>query len=519
MAIHQKLNHISFRIIKLMAANGHYPKWLIDCRVPKCSACLFGKSTSCPWWVKAQQNGSRTLCTYPGQCVLVDQLESPAPGLIAQLKGIPTTKRYKAATIFVDHFSRLSFVRLQSTLTSEDTLQAKKAFEKYSESNGVQIKHYHADNGRFVDKTFTNDVIANNQQVTYCGVNAHFQNGVAEKQIQDLQDLTQTAILHASARRPKAFSNHLWPYALRYVNETIISVPKRQDGKSAVQIFADTSVFQRMSAFRPFGCPVYILDNNLQAGMKISKWQTWAHVGLYPRHSPMHAKTVVLVLNLTTGLVSPQFHIKYDDFFETVNNSEFNLPIEWKTKCHFVKVPIKPQEYPIEELTSLIEIVDGSIQENADQQIPLELIPNTVLESHQGRENGQEMQTYPTPLESMSVQSPENQPQQIKWSQRHKPSTRLLESREQAGLVYSSIFDDADGDEEIWLQINIAHPIAYAVSTDPDTMYMEQAMLQPDRKQFLKAMADEVNAHTQNGHWRLILRSEVPPGIKVLPSV
>ena len=253
--------------------------------------------------------------------------------------------------------------------------------------------------------------------------------------------------------------------------------------------------------------------------MKISKWQTWAHVGLYPRHSPMHAKTVVLVLNLTTGLVSPQFHIKYDDFFETVNNSEFNLPIEWKTKCHFVKVPIKPQEYPIEELTSLIEIVDGSIQENADQQIPLELIPNTVLESHQGRENGQEMQTYPTPLESMSVQSPENQPQQIKWSQRHKPSTQLLESREQAGLVFSSIFDDADGDEEIWLQINIAHPIAYAVSTDPDTMYMEQAMLQPDRKQFLKAMADEVNAHTQNGHWRLILRSEVPPGIKVLPSV
>ena len=61
--------------------------------------------------------------------------------------------------------------------------------------------------------------------------------------------------------------------------------------------------------------------------------------------------------------------------------------------------------------------------------------------------------------------------------------------------------------------------MAYSASTDPDTMYMEQAMLQPDRKQFLKAMADEVNAHTQNGHWKLILRSEVPPGVKVLPSV
>jgi hypothetical protein len=95
-------------------------------------------------------------------------------------------------------------------------------------------------------------------------------------------------------------------------------------------------------------------------------------------------KTVALVLNLTTGLVSPQFHIKYDDFFETVNKSEFNLPIEWKTKCHFVKVPIKPQEYPIEDLTSLIKVVVGSVQDNADEQIPLELIPNTVLESPQG---------------------------------------------------------------------------------------------------------------------------------------
>jgi Reverse transcriptase (RNA-dependent DNA polymerase) len=92
-------------------------------------------------------------------------------------------------------------------------------------------------------------------------------------------------------------------------------------------------------------------------------------------------------------------------------------------------------------------------------------------------------------------------------------------SREQAGLVFSSIFDDGDGDEEICLQTNMSHPIAYPASTDPDTMYMDQAMLQPDRIQLLKAMADEVNAHTQNGHWRLILRSEVPPGIKVLPSV
>jgi hypothetical protein len=51
----------------------------------------------------------------------------------------------------------------------------------------------------------------------------------------------------------------------------------------------------------------------------------------------MHAKTVSLVLNISTGLVSPQFHIKFDDFFETVNLPDDNLKIEWKEKCHFVK--------------------------------------------------------------------------------------------------------------------------------------------------------------------------------------
>jgi hypothetical protein len=32
----------------------------------------------------------------------------------------------------------------------------------------------------------------------------------------------------------------------------------------------------------------------------------------------MHARNVSLVLNLTTGLSSPQFHVKHDEFFETV---------------------------------------------------------------------------------------------------------------------------------------------------------------------------------------------------------
>ena len=79
----------------------------------------------------------------------VDQLESTVPGLIAQLKGIPTKVHYRAATIFVDHFSRMSYVHLQKSLSSKETVQAKRAFETYAITYGVLVHHYHADNGCF----------------------------------------------------------------------------------------------------------------------------------------------------------------------------------------------------------------------------------------------------------------------------------------------------------------------------------------------------------------------------------
>jgi hypothetical protein len=46
-------------------------------------------------------------------------------GFIAQLKGTLIKKRYMAATIFVDHYSRLKYVHLMTRLTSEETIESK----------------------------------------------------------------------------------------------------------------------------------------------------------------------------------------------------------------------------------------------------------------------------------------------------------------------------------------------------------------------------------------------------------
>jgi hypothetical protein len=47
-------------------------------------------------------------------------------------------------------------------------------------------------------------VAISGQTISFCGVNAHFQNGIAEKMIRDLQESTRKQLLHTKARWPKA---------------------------------------------------------------------------------------------------------------------------------------------------------------------------------------------------------------------------------------------------------------------------------------------------------------------------
>jgi hypothetical protein len=52
----------------------------------------------------------------------------------------------------------------------------------------------------------------------------------------------------------------------------------------------------------------------------MSRWALRARIGLNLGPSPIHAQNVYLVLNLVTGCVSPQYHFRFDDFFETMRH-------------------------------------------------------------------------------------------------------------------------------------------------------------------------------------------------------
>ena len=88
-----------------MAKQGLLPKKILKAHVPICPACQYRKMHRKPWRTKGYPLKPSRVAIEPGKIVSVDQLESPMPGFIAQLKGTLTKQRYKYATVFVDQYS------------------------------------------------------------------------------------------------------------------------------------------------------------------------------------------------------------------------------------------------------------------------------------------------------------------------------------------------------------------------------------------------------------------------------
>jgi hypothetical protein len=236
---HYRLGHLTFAKLKQLALHGEIPKKLALLNPPKCAGCLFGAMTKIPWRGKEPKSSHKVFtATKPGETVSVDQMVSTEVGFFAQLKGKLTKKRYRCCTIFVDHYSRLRFVHNQIDDSSVETVAAKHAFEKFATEHGIRIHHYHCDNGRFYDNAFKESCENSRQRLTFCGVNAHFQNGIAERAIRDISESARKQLLHARARWPAAVHFALWPYAVRNAVLLHNSLPVLEDGTSRLELFS-----------------------------------------------------------------------------------------------------------------------------------------------------------------------------------------------------------------------------------------------------------------------------------------
>jgi len=240
--------------------------------------------------------------------VSVDQLVSSTPGLVACLHGgYPTKERYIGSTVFVDQASDFSYIYHHTSLNSAQTVQAKQAFEAEAKRHGVTIKHYHADNRLFRTKPFEQDIEKKGQILSFAEVGAHHQNGIAEKRIGDLQRKATTLLLHAQIRWPDAINTYLWPYAIRCANERRNTCPTKTSALSPLNKLCQSNRKPSYRHQHRFGCPVYVLNKDNQDGKKARKWIDRTRIGINLGPSPRHASSVALILNLKTGLVSPQF--------------------------------------------------------------------------------------------------------------------------------------------------------------------------------------------------------------------
>jgi len=539
---HYRLGHLPFTKLQQLAKLGKIPRKFAKIAIPKCAGgCIYGAMTKVPWRASQQQKSEIFVATRPGECVSVDQMISTQVGFVAQLKGKLTLRRYRAATVFVDHYSRLRYIHLMQSLTSEETYAAKRAFERFAKQHGVTIQHYHADNGRFADNMFINACEQQKQQLTFCGVNAHFQNGIAERSIRDLTESARKQLLHARQRWPAAVHLALWPYALRSACYLHNNLPVLEDGTSRLEKFSGIRVGTRMKDFHAFACPVFALQTALASGNTLPRWSPRARLGLNLGPSPSHARNVNLVLSLTTGLVSPQYHCNFDDFFETTKDGMSEAPSSgiWQQLAGLTRatqVPtvehlttVRTQAQPTLQPTTMPtntesspDDVGGPVDEFVFDPIDFD-DASTSDESHL-----QQPPSVPTDTPvSGGISSRGRQRTLSRTMQQSIAQKDFYGNRGMHYMAASALdsFDNSLADEDAFhdwhldLQDRMADPIAFHAEMMGDIMYLHQALRQPDAAEFVKAVVKEVNGHVENHNWELVRRDQVPADIEVVPSV
>jgi hypothetical protein len=162
---------------------------------------------------------------------------------------------------------------------------------------------------------------------------------MAERRIRELQDMARTALVHANRRWPNAIEAYLWPYAVRHANECINNLPSMQDPKRRTpqQLFSSSDVeIKTLEAI----WSTNLCTADKREGKPVNKWRTRATDGIYLGQSPIHNRQVALILDRTTGYMSPQLHYKIDTGSYTLQQEQ--LPSTWQVAASFNKQATSP---------------------------------------------------------------------------------------------------------------------------------------------------------------------------------
>ncbi len=111
----------------------------------------------------------------------------------------------------------------------------------------------------------------------------------------------------------------LWGFAVKHAVWLHNHIPTHLSGLTTLELLAKTKVNHcNLLLTHVWGCPVYVHDPKLQDGQMIPKCNVNSFLGQFLGFSDSHSSLVANVCHLSMGYVSPQFHLVFDDLFETV---------------------------------------------------------------------------------------------------------------------------------------------------------------------------------------------------------
>ena len=331
--IHHRYDHTSMTDIRSWATLGLYnlPIDIARCDIPICPACAFGLARK-----RKKDSGSIGPDNpNPGDFVSVDTMVAGTPGLIPFTSGRTSDRRFASSTFWVDMASKYIHLNHQEKNDCEAALRSKTEFETFSESYDRKLKHIHSDNGIFASKSFVQNCAGQRQKHTFCGVGAHWQNGSVERYIGIISGKARTMLLHAMRMWPTMITPEFWTFALSHAKTIHNMTPRRGKTKCPYEEFTDELPPLRPPDFRTFGCPVFVLTKEMQDGKPTGNFsKAKSYLGVHIGQSPKHSGNVPIVYNPATGLVSPQYHVIFDESFSIASTLD---PVETRAKLekHF----------------------------------------------------------------------------------------------------------------------------------------------------------------------------------------
>jgi hypothetical protein len=526
---------------------------------PKCASCQFGKQQRNPKDGSTSHKHSEGVLKQdklePGDLVFTDQFESRLPGRVFNARGASTSShKYKGGTVFCDAATGHIRVYFQVAFTAQETLESKLKYEREALSEGVQVKGYSSDNGVFTAKDFMDELLNQGQSVRRSGVGGHHHNGVAENAIKNVSSTTRTMMIHAALRWPSQSERDLWPMAMAHAVHLHNAKPSITSGFNPDELWTRTkSSHSALLNAHTWGCPVYILEARLQDGMKLPRWNPKARQGQYMGASPLHASTVGLVRNLRTGNISPQFHVVYDEFFETVHATQEQEPDVWPQLIAFQRYK---SEYDDEDY----------VPELTDEWCSEEEVDARKQREHDIRKHQKPVQEQAKPLDEPPLEHRKEEankpaePPIITKADEPTPVTDPIEQRGRPVRTRREVtrfkFDSQHGYQAVKIlcgqvyqavrrKRNIEMAYVYALlldsdfglmegmipqamgscpslmkahKQDPDLPTLGEAMAGPHRDEFRKAMVQEIQELEAHDTWKVVRRDDMPEGANVLPG-